>query len=148
MQTKDQGAPRRFHLDPGRLAARVLATEGATFGFDRDDRIGRSAAVASRFADAQAAGAIRGPADARVVLYPLGPRALMVAVRESPAPADYVDWPCRQLATYAFDADEIAPPGDACFGTCLDGLGELLERANALLEDLDALRGAEAAAAA
>jgi len=139
--------PERFHLDSGRLAAHVLAEEAALFGFDCRDDIWRATAVTERFADAQAAGAIRAPEDAAVHLYPVGPRALMVAVREVPAPADYVDWPCRQVATYAFDADEIAPPGDACFETCLDGLAELLERANALLPDLHAIRAADAAAA-
>ena len=69
----------------------------------------------------------------------------MVAVRELPPPADYVDWPCRQVATYSFDADEIAPPGDACFETCTDGLAELLERANALLPDFRAIRAADVA---
>lgn len=138
--------PQRFHLDSGRLAAHVLASEGALFGFDCREGIWRASAVTVRFADSQAAGAIRGPEDAAVHLYPVGPRALMIAVREVPAPADYVEWPCRQLATYSFDADEISPPGDACFETCLDGLAELLERANSLLPDLDAIRAADAAA--
>lgn len=140
--------PRSFHLDAGRLAAHVLAEEATLFGFDCRDDIWRATAVTDRFADAQAAGAIRGPEDAAVHLYPVGPRALMLAVREVPAPADYVDWPCRQVATYSFDVDEIAPPGDACFEICLDGLAELLERADALLSDLYAIRAADAAAAA
>lgn len=139
--------PERFHLDAGRLAAHVLVGEAALFGFDCRDDLGRAAAVTGRFADAQAAGAIRAPEGAAVHLYPVGPRALMVAVREVPAPADYVDWPCRQVATYSFDADEIAPPGDTRFETCLDGLVELLERANALLPDLRAIRAADAVAA-
>jgi hypothetical protein len=146
MSTKAR-RPQFFHLDSPRLAAHVLAVEGALFGFDRGE-MPPASAVADRFYTAVAAGAIGGPPDARVIVHSLDARRLIVAVREFPAPAAHVDWPCRQVATYAFDADEIAPRGDASFESSLDGLAELLERANALLPDLDAIRAADAAASA
>lgn len=139
--------PARFHLDSGRLAAHILAGEGALFGFDADHEGGPAAAVLERFYVAQAADAIRGPLDAKAMVYPLSARALIVAVREFPAPAAHVTWPCRQVATYSFDADEIAPPGDACFEACVDGLAELLARADALLPDLHAIRVTQPVAA-
>jgi hypothetical protein len=135
-----------FELDSVCLARHLLAQEHGVFGFDCHDSTGRAPAAVARFYVAEAAEAIRGPIDAKVHLYALNSRALIVGVRKVPPPA-HLSWPLRQLATYQFDADEIAPPGDSSFKTCVAGLEELLARANALLPDLRALDGVRAAAA-
>lgn len=137
---------RSFSLDSVCLAKHLLANEHGFFGFDCHDSSGRAPAAVARFYVAEAAGAIAGPPEARVHVYALNSRALIVAVRKVPPPA-HLSWPLRQVATYQFDADEIAPPGDSSFKTCVAGLQELLARANVLLPDLRALEAAEAAAA-
>jgi hypothetical protein len=137
----------RFRLHTSRLAARILAAEAGLFGFDCSEDEGMARSITARFMEAVNAGAIIAPGDARMVVYPLGPRQLIVAVRESRILPGRSGPPARQVATCGFDADEIARPGDATFDACADGLLELTERANDLLPYLRALGRADRAAA-
>lgn len=138
----DQG----FALHRARLAAHLIAQDGPVFGFDTvGDETRPASAVVGRFYTAQAADAISSPPDAKMMVYPLSGRALIVTVREIP-PAPHLSWPLRQMATHSFDVDEVAPPGATSFDSYYRGLAELLERANTLLPDLRELRGAGRAA--
>ena len=138
-------APRlgeRFRLDCGRLAGHLIASDGERFGIDSEDERGFAAAVATRFADAKQAGAIGGPAELEVMVYATNPHGLIVALRERELPNDR-RLPLRQLATYSFDADEVACYGDERFEECCAAINELLDRANALLPSFTAMRAAE-----
>jgi hypothetical protein len=130
-----------FRLDRARLAAWVIEAEDELSGLDVDDEDGPAAAVSSRFADARAAGAIDGPEDTVVNVYPVRAEGLIVAVREAELPAA-MRWPMRQVATFGFEVEEVARHGDASFEGCCDALAELLDRAGRLLPELQALRTA------
>ncbi|HEX8959847.1 MAG TPA: hypothetical protein VF770_08495 [Solirubrobacterales bacterium] len=136
-------APQRFHLDSARLAAHLVAEEDELFGFGEHEH-GHAAAIASRFRDAEEAGAIYGPPEIEVVPYAVDHETLILAIRERELPRG-LPWPLRQVATLSFEASEIASFGDASFEACRAGLAELLERANALLPHLAAIGAAEAA---
>jgi hypothetical protein len=132
----------RFRLDGGRLASHLIASGGERFGIDSDDERGFAAAVATRFADAKQAEAIRGPAELEVMVYAINPHGLIVALRERELPSER-RLPLRQLATYSFDADEVACYGDERFEECCAAINELLDRANALLPSFLAMRAGE-----
>jgi hypothetical protein len=137
----------RFRLDTSRFACGIIAVESELFGFDCREVDGIARSVTTRFMEAVRFGAILGPADAKMIVYPLGRRQLIVAVRESPILPGRDGPPTRQVATCGFDADEIARPDDASFEACADGLIALVERANGLLPDLRALGRSDRAAA-
>jgi hypothetical protein len=135
-----------FHLDRAAFAAWVIREETELSGFDTDDEDGFAPAVSSRFADALAADAIRGPVDLVVNVYPVRADGLIVAVREALLPPALCR-PLRQVATFGFEVDEIARRGDASFDACCGTLIELLSLADALLPHLDRLRYSPAATA-
>jgi hypothetical protein len=62
---------------------RILAAEAELFGFDYSKAEGMAKSVTVRFMEAVNAGAILAPGEAGMMVYPLGPRQLIVAVRES-----------------------------------------------------------------
>jgi hypothetical protein len=136
----------RLRLDSGRLAADLIGRGVEPCGFDNHHEGGFAAAVAARFADAWEAGAILAPPEVTAVLYPLGSRALILALRENQLPPT-VRWPLRQVATVSFDVDEIACFGDESFGECCNALRELLRRAEALVPALAAMCAVEDRAA-
>lgn len=139
---RDRATHERFWLDSARLATFVISGEEELFGFDSAYEGGFARGVASRFRDAEEAGAIVGPGELEVVLYALDSESLIVAVRERELPR-YLDAPMRQLATYSFDATDVVSYGDDSFKECCNGIAALLERANELLPSLAALREAE-----
>ena len=139
---RDGVSHQRFWLDSARLATFVISNEEKLFGFDRADERGFAAAIASRFRDAEEAGAIFGPGALEVVVYALNSESLIVAVRERDLPRD-LDVPMRQLATFSFDAIDLVSYGDDGFEECCNGIAAILERANELLPSFAALREAE-----
>jgi hypothetical protein len=136
-------AHRRFKLDRERFSAQLIRDREERFGFDSGDEFGFAAAIAARFEDAIRAGAILGPPDVEAAVYPIGRELLIVAVREADP-----DLPLRQLASFCFEAGEVACFGDERFGECCVGLEALLERASELLGSFIAMREAEGLAAA
>lgn len=134
---------RRFGLDADRLARFLFERGEESFGIDPRDEDGFGRAIASRFADAEEAGAIDGPEGVEVVLYPVASECLIVTVRELKIPHE-VPWPLRQVATLSFDPDEVACRGDETFAECCRAIRELLRRADALLPGLRALAGSGA----
>jgi hypothetical protein len=136
------GGHQRFWLDAGRLAAYVISNEEEPFGFDSSDERGFAAAIASRFDDAHEAGAIGGPSDLEVIVYALAAESLIVAVRERELPS-HLKKSLRQLATFSFDATDVACFGDDRFEECCAGIAALLERANQLLPSFALLCEAE-----
>lgn len=135
-------APKRFRLDRERFSKHLIGDAGDRFGFDSADQRGFAAAIASRFYDAVEAAAILGPSDLEVVVYAAATDSLIVAVRERGLPR-HLDSPLRQLATFSFETGEIACYGDESFAECCTGIEALLDRANALLPSLAAMREAE-----
>lgn len=132
----------RFRLDPERFASQLIASGQEMFGIDSDDDRGFAAAVSTRFDDAKQAEAILGPEELEVMVYAINPHGLIVAVRERELPSDF-RLPLRQLATFSFDATEVACYGDESFEECCAAINELLDRANDLLPSFMALRAAE-----
>jgi hypothetical protein len=132
----------RFWLDSARLATYVICGEEELFGFDSAYEGGFARGIASRFRDAEEAGAIVGPGELEVVLYALDAESLILAVRERELP-HHLNTPMRQLATYSFDATDVVSYGDDSFEECCNGIAAILERANELLPSLAALREAE-----
>jgi hypothetical protein len=139
--TIDTPRVERFKLDAEPLAKLLFERTGDAFGFDQHHERGFAHAVRERFDDACDAGAILCPANIRVGLHALSPIALMVVVREREMP-DTVKWPLRQLATVAFDVDEVGGYGDDSFAECCATIRELLRRADALLPALAMLGAA------
>jgi hypothetical protein len=131
-----------FWLDAGRLSAYVISNEEELFGFESSDERGFAAAVASRFDDAHEAAAIRGPSNLEVIVYAHRDETLIVAVRERELPS-YLKEPLRQLASFSFDATDVARFGDDRFEECCAGITALLERANQLLPSFALLCEAE-----
>ena len=136
----------RFWLDSERLSAYVISNGEELFGFDSSDERGLGPAIASRFHDAHEAAAIRGPSELEVIVYTVAADSLIVAVRERGLPR-HLEEPLRQLATFSFDATEVACYGDDRFEECCAGITVLLQRANRLLPSFTALRDAELRAA-
>jgi hypothetical protein len=106
---------------------------------------GFAAAVATRFEDAQGAGAILAPPGVEAVVYPVGDELILAGRETEPPPT--AKWPFRQVATLAFDPSEIARFGDESFEECCAALRELLQRIEALLPALAAGGFAEGHAA-
>ena len=131
-----------FWLDAGRLSAYVISNEEELFGFDSSDERGFAAAIASRFYDAHEAAAIRGPSELEVIVYALEAESLIVAVRERELGRGLKE-PLRQLASFSFDATDVACFGDDRFEECCAGITALLERANQLLPSFAVLVDAE-----
>lgn len=133
-------AHRAFKLNRELFSALLVRENEERFGFDSGDELGFAAAIAARFDDATRAEAVCGPADVEAAAYPVGRDLLIVAVRETdPGP------PQRQLASFCFEAREIACFGDERFAECCVGIEALLERANELLSSFFAMREAEGA---
>jgi hypothetical protein len=128
--------PEHFRLDAERLAAHLLAEEGELRGFRSGGPLTPAAAAAERFRDAQTAGAINHPGDAGVALHAVAPRGLIATVCDRGAAELRRHLRCRQLATYVFDAERIAPPGDERFEVCVDGITEVLGYADVLVPKL------------
>lgn len=138
----DAGGDQRFWLDAGRLSAYIIGNEEELFGFDSSDERGFAAAIASRFYDAHEAGAVRGPSELEAIVYPLAADSLIVSVRERELP-HHLREPLRQLASFSFEATDIARLGDEGFEECRAGIAALLERANQLLPSFSLLREVE-----
>jgi hypothetical protein len=128
----------RFDFDADQLAKFLLERGDSSFGFDCDADGDFAAAVLSRFEDALEAGAIIGPPDTEVVMYAIGPDALVLAIRECELP-EGLRWPLRQVATFGFDADEIACFGEDTYTECCSAMGELVKWPSLLLPGLRAL---------
>jgi hypothetical protein len=138
MRAPTRSVHRPFRLDRERFSAHLIRENEERFGFDSGDELGFAAAIAARFDDAIRAEAVRGPVDIEAAVYPVGRDLLIVAVREV-AP----DPPLRQLASFCFEAREVACFGDERFAECCVGIEALLERASELLPSFIAMREAE-----
>jgi hypothetical protein len=138
--------PGRFKLDRDRLANHLIAGGGERFGFDGSNELGFAAAIAERFEDAVDSDAILGPPGVEAALYPVGRDLLIAAVRER-EPVDS-EVPLRQLASFCFEAREVARYGDERFEECCAGIEAVLARAGALLPSLAALHAGERGRAA
>jgi hypothetical protein len=133
----------RFRLDADRLARFSFEPGDEVFGLDPWHEGGPAAAVASRFADALAAGAVLAPPGVEPALYPIGRGSLVLGIREHHLP-EGAGWPLRQVATLPFEVEEVACPADETFAECCAAIRELLRRAEALLPGLAAMAGTEA----
>lgn len=131
----------RFKLDRDRFANHLIASGAERFGFDSSDELGFAAAIAGRFEDAVDSDAILGPPGIEAALYPVGPDLLIAAVRER-EPVN-PELPLRQLASFCFEAREIACYGDERFEECCAGIEAVLARAGALLPSLASLHAGE-----
>ena len=131
----------RFKLDRDRFANNLIASGVEHFGFNSSDELGFAAAIAERFEDAVDSEAILGPPGVEAALYPVGPDLLIAAVRER-EPVDPA-LPLRQLASFCFEAREVACHGDERFEECCAGIETVLARAGALLPSLAALQAGE-----
>ena len=141
MSTSTTTETERFWLDSARFAARLIADEDELLGIDEEHEGGLAVAIARRARQAEDAGAILGPPDLEVVVYPIDGDVLIVAVREREVSAASVR--LRQVASYSLDAGDVACPLDHSFDECCAAIARLLEEANGLLPSLAALRDGE-----
>lgn len=140
-------SPTQFRLDRERFSKHLIDGHDERFGINSAHEEGFARAILDRFNDAGEAGAIHGPDDFEAMLYAPAIDSLLVAVRERTLP-ESLRWPLRQLASFSFETSEVAVFGDESFEECCAAIEELLDRANALLPSLAALREAESSRAA
>lgn len=129
-----------FKLDAELFSKYLIERYEEPFGFCAHDERGFAAAVRSRFDDAVDAQAVGGPAGIQPSVYPVGSDNLILALRDSdlslPGEA-----PLCQIATFSFEAGEVACYGDERFSECCEGVEALLEKATSLLPAFAALHG-------
>jgi hypothetical protein len=133
-----------FRLDTELFSKYLIERYEEPFGFCAHDERGFASAVRSRFDDAVDAQAVGGPAGIQPIVYPVGADDLILALRDSEfsTPGEA---PVCQVATFSFEASEVACYGDERFSECCEGISALLERATSLLPAFAALHGSKKA---
>lgn len=133
----------RFRFNESRFAKFLLERGDVVVGIESHHEGGFCAAVASRFRDAVEGGAIDGLPGVEPIIYAVRPDSLILAVRDASLPLGS-EWPLAQVASHAFEVDEVACFGDETYTECCAAIRELVRRANRLLPPLAMLAAATA----